>query len=433
MSVLFWINQIFFWAAALAFNHSMEKRENFYKRCGIFLSIVFCITFLYYYYIWTRDLQTDYLFCIVMYGLMWIFEYMGWKSTKTVALYNAMWSIAVWHVVTECWIIFFTSWDRPPYQDFWYGVLALILSYVILYAIVANTLAKWMFVDRKFSLGPRQILSALLLFGIVDMLAHSPEFHNITEYHDEWRFLFVCQILCIIIMYMQNEFFKRQAMGEELAMMEMLLKKEQNQYQMTKENIALINQKCHDMKHQIRALRNVEKEERDKYLDELEDTVHIYENMVKTGNEVLDTILTDKSLYCMSREIQISCVADGSQMEFINAIDLYSILGNAIDNAIEAVEQFRNPDKRQIDVLIYRMQKFLVINIINPIEKKLVFEGEDEVPVTTKKDRRYHGFGLRSIKYLIGKYDGHLTINEEDGCFSLKMLIPIPEKNSNIS
>ena len=165
----------------------------------------------------------------------------------------------------------------------------------------------------------------------------------------------------------------------------------------------------------------------------MEDTVHIYENMVKTGNEVLDTILTDKSLYCMSREIQISCVADGSQMEFINAIDLYSILGNAIDNAIEAVEQFRNPDKRQIDVLIYRMQKFLVINIINPIEKKLVFEGEDEVPVTTKKDRRYHGFGLRSIKYLIGKYDGHLTINEEDGCFSLKMLIPIPEKNSNIS
>ena len=95
MSVLFWINQIFFWAAALAFNHSMEKRENFYKRCGIFLSIVFCITFLYYYYIWTGDLQTDYLFCIVMYGLMWIFEYMGLKSTKTVALYNAMWSIAV--------------------------------------------------------------------------------------------------------------------------------------------------------------------------------------------------------------------------------------------------------------------------------------------------------------------------------------------------
>ena len=121
-------------------------------------------------------------------------------------------------------------------------------------------------------------------------------------------------------------------------------------------------------------------------------------------------------------------MADGSQMDFINTVDLYAILGNALDNAIEAVEKFKHTEKRQIDVLIYRQQKFLVMNIINPLKGELIYE--EELPVTTKEDRQYHGFGLKSMRYLVKKYDGFLTVGTEDGCFSLKILIPIPsEKN----
>lgn len=86
------------------------------------------------------------------------------------------------------------------------------------------------------------------------------------------------------------------------------------QYELTRENIALINQKCHDLKHQIRALRNATKEELEHYLEEIEGQVQIYDAIVKTGNEVLDTILTEKSLYCKERGISVFCVADGSQM-----------------------------------------------------------------------------------------------------------------------
>ena len=197
---------------------------------------------------------------------------------------------------------------------------------------------------------------------------------------------------------------------------------------MTRENIALMNQKCHDMKHQIQAIRAASQEKREEYLSELEETIYIYEAIVKTGNEVLDTILTDKSLYCKDRQIKVSCVVDGSQMEFINDIDLYALLGNALDNAIEAVEKFYMIEKRQIDVMIYRQQNFLVINIINPVKIDPVYDGEGELPVTIKKDKNYHGFGLRSMKYILGKYDGHLNVTVEDGCFDLKMLIPIPVK-----
>ena len=206
--------------------------------------------------------------------------------------------------------------------------------------------------------------------------------------------------------------------------MNMLWKNKREQYEMAKENMELLNQKSHDLKHQIQALRKLNKEEFDKYLDDLEDTVETYDSIVKTGNDVFDTILTEKSLYCRKKNIQVTCVADGSQMDFIGAVDLYAILGNALDNAIEAVEKFEEPEKRQIDVAIHRQKSFPVMNFMNPIPQELVFE--DGLPVTTKDDKRYHGFGLRSIRHFVKKYEGVLNISEEDGCFSLKIMIPIP-------
>ena len=105
-------------------------------------------------------------------------------------------------------------------------------------------------------------------------------------------------------------------------LVDFLYKTQQEQYKMSRENIAVINQKCHDLKHQIRALRNADKEELDKYLGEIEESVEIYEAIVTTGNDVFDTILTEKSLYCKKHGIQVTCVADGSQMGFIDTIDL---------------------------------------------------------------------------------------------------------------
>ena len=60
---------------------------------------------------------------------------------------------------------------------------------------------------------------------------------------------------------------------------------------------------------------------------------------MRTGNEILDTILTEKSLICENSGIHINCVADGSLLAFMNPVDLYTLFGNALDNAIEAGEK----------------------------------------------------------------------------------------------
>lgn len=106
-------------------------------------------------------------------------------------------------------------------------------------------------------------------------------------------------------------------------MLDFLYKTQQEHYKIAKESIDLINRKSHDLKHQIRALRKADKAELDRYLGEIEDSVEIYEAIVKTGNDVFDTMLTEKSLYCKKHNIQVTCVADGSQLGFIDTIDLY--------------------------------------------------------------------------------------------------------------
>jgi sensor histidine kinase regulating citrate/malate metabolism len=206
--------------------------------------------------------------------------------------------------------------------------------------------------------------------------------------------------------------------------MDALWAQAREQYLLSRESIARINQKSHDLKHQLRALRGLSPDQLERYLDELEDTVRVYESIVRTGNEVLDTILTEKSLTCKERDITLTCVADGEGLGFLNTVDLYAMLGNALDNAMEAVSRFPTPDLRQIEVLVCRRQGFVLLQVVNPYPGALTFR--EDLPVTTKEDRENHGYGLRSIRHIAQKYGGELCVLDEDGTFTLKILLPIP-------
>lgn len=419
-----WVFQLLYWMAAAVFAHPMEKRDRFRLRAICFVGIIIVYTALFQFVIWNGDHTIERAARVVSMFLMVGFLYSGWKTSFTTAIYNAIWAIVIWQLLSEVWAAIELMGNRFFTQYPGMIIVGIIVFYMIFYYIVAKTIGQWMPIDRRYYIGPRQTLSALLLFTIIVVLGNSEELRHMSEYTSEWKFLYISQMLCIVILYLQNELFKKSAIREDLTIMNMLWKNKQEQYEMSRENIALINQKCHDLKHQIRALRKLDKEKFDQYLNEIEDTVEIYESIVKTGNDVFDTILTEKSLYCRKHEIHITCVADGSQMDFIDTIDLYAILGNALDNAIEAVQKFKEPEMRQIDVQIHRQQNFLVMHFLNPVPEKLIYE--DELPITTKDDKKYHGFGLRSISHFVRKYDGFMNVGEEDGCFSLKIMIPIP-------
>lgn len=86
----------------------------------------------------------------------------------------------------------------------------------------------------------------------------------------------------------------------------------------------------------------------------MEQEIRSYEAQNKTGNEVLDTILTSKSLYCQQHGITLTCVADGAALDFMDTMDLCSLFGNALDNAIESVEKLPDSEQRLIHLVVTR-------------------------------------------------------------------------------
>ena len=428
--ILAFIFITFMWISAIVFVGRLERKEHFVFHAAVCIAGFYLLTAVLMIFLLEKIMILRIVWRIIGMPMLLIFIYFGWKLSFSLSLYYAMWAFMAWQLLCELWTGIISFWQYSEADMGIRSVLLCLAVFAVGFVLIAFTIAKWMPEDSKERLGPRQLISAIVIFCAFQVAGYTPGIDTIERGSVDWIIIYLTQLLLCVIMYLQSELFKKSAMRQELTLMNMLWKKEQEQYELSRENIALINQKCHDLKHQIRAIRYMSREEIDAYLEEIEESIEIYESIVKSGNEALDTILTEKSLYCRERGITVSCVADGRQMGFINTIDLYAILGNALDNAIEAVEKFNTREKRQIDVMIYKEKQFLVINIVNPIKEKLVFDEElrydADLPQTTKADRFHHGFGLMSIRYMVKKYDGYLNLSEEDGCFSLKILIPIP-------
>lgn len=210
----------------------------------------------------------------------------------------------------------------------------------------------------------------------------------------------------------------------ELDAIQNILRTQYSQYRQSQESIDIINHKYHDLKHQIAILRQEENpDKKEAYLDEIERGIRDYESMFKTGNGVLDTLLTGVSMKCSRRKITFTCVADGSLLNQIYVMDLCTIFGNALDNAMEHVVQIEDEEKRLIHVTVSKMAEFVLIRVENYLQDELRFDGE--LPSTTKRDKAYHGFGLKSIRYSVEKYHGTMEVKTENHWFTINMLIPL--------
>ena len=335
-----------------------------------------------------------------------------------------LWYCGVWGTMTFL-LVLETSYVlcSPLLGDLGNWLLKILFSVAVNVAI-GLTLARWMPEKGQYQIGPRQMVSAWV-FCIMS--------ENLFIYAkvDPGAALFniVLQFYCITLLYLQSALFKKSSMRKELETIQLLWHQQKGQYQLSKETIELINHKCHDLKHQVQAIRAVKDEkERETYLEKIEKSVQIYSAIVRTGNDILDTILTEKSLICENSGIHINCVADGSLLAFMNPVDLYTLFGNALDNAIEAVRKLESKEKRVIDIMLYERQSFLMLQIVNPMCGEVKFE--DGLPLTTKAKNGYHGYGMKSMLHTIQKYEGHLTTEVKNGCFYFNVMLPL-ERDSN--
>ena len=234
--------------------------------------------------------------------------------------------------------------------------------------------------------------------------------------------------VCAFMLFAEFEMIYNKRLQADAETLSRLLEVGKRQYEASRENIEAINLKCHDLKHQIRELREGGQAVDARALDEIERAVGIYDAAVETGNEALNTILTEKSLICERERITLSCIADGEALSFMAPSDLYSLFGNLVDNAIEAATQISDRGRRSISLVVRKRAGMVVIHEENWVAGPVEFVGG--LPVTSKtdvagaRDTANHGYGVRSMRLVAERYGGSLSAKAEDGVFKLDILLP---------
>lgn len=234
--------------------------------------------------------------------------------------------------------------------------------------------------------------------------------------------------LCVlVILYLQQWTMQEHRYLDELSSIQNVLNLQYKQYLDYKESSEYISRQCHDLKHQINALRSAcTNEERESYLQEMERAINQYNGQNVTGNAVLDTLLTQKKIYCLDHDIDFSMKANGKALSNLAVRDICTIVGNLLDNAIEYASGLEDIEQRHIQGEIYEKGAFLMIRIENYYLGAPVTEAH--LPKTTKGDKTRHGYGLKSVRYIAEKYDGSMTIRTENNWFVVRVLIPISKQ-----
>lgn len=235
-------------------------------------------------------------------------------------------------------------------------------------------------------------------------------------------------IIAVIIFLFQYAILHTALLQQESAMFSLLNEQRSRQYAKLTDNIDFINRKAHDIKHQIAALEFADGNRRSRLIQETQDALSVYDAAMRTGNDALDTLLTERNFFCTRHGIRLSCMLGGCDWNAFDMVDLFTLFGNALDNAIDYVMRFDNPDKRVISVSARQQGELIVISFDNYFEGELHMNGD--LPATTKTDKASHGLGLKSIRMIAHRYNGDIRVDTATHVFTLQ--VSLVASNGNI-
>lgn len=181
----------------------------------------------------------------------------------------------------------------------------------------------------------------------------------------------------------------------------------------------------HDYKNHIATMKihldNQNYDLLDNYLNELNEDLTTVDTVLKTGNVMVDAILNSKLSLAASKNISVDATASVPEKVKISDTDLCVIIGNLLDNAIEACCKFEDEDKRFIRVYIGLLKQQLYISVSNSVGGQLKKEGQNYL--TTKNAD--HGFGLKRIDKITAKYGGYINRQDETDVFATEITLPL--------
>ncbi len=224
--------------------------------------------------------------------------------------------------------------------------------------------------------------------------------------------------ILLTILILKNKYDKRLSDFQDS-----VLKKQRDEVQNIYQTMRAWRHDYHNHMQAIKALLSMgKKEELSEYLDNLEKDLDSIDIAIRTGNVGLDAILSSKVSIARKNNIEVNCTAKVPQNLTVSDVHLCAIVGNLLDNAIEACEKIPQgtvPIFIRIYIGLFKSQLYIsVSNATCEKHRRRLSE-----LVTSKLGE--HGFGLRRIDKLAEKYDGYVNRKNEPGIFATEVMLPL--------
>jgi sensor histidine kinase regulating citrate/malate metabolism len=172
----------------------------------------------------------------------------------------------------------------------------------------------------------------------------------------------------------------------------------------------------------MKAYRSLDENEKiDNYLNLLEANLTSVDTLIKSGNVMVDAILNSKLSLAKSRNISINAKAVVPKVISISEIDLCVIIGNLLDNAIEASLRIDDETKRFVRIYMDLKRDNLYLSVTNSSGGKI--QKQDGRYISGKGEN--HGFGLIRVDNIVNKYAGYIKRRDEDGAFTSEIMLPL--------
>lgn len=403
------------------FVFSLKRRKYFVLRLVVCLAISYSISSC-----WNITLSSIWWLSLIRYFLLFVCVvttfFVCFDISLKQSLFYACGGYAIQHFTSKVYFMIEPTFLNkiPMYATVFIYVAFISMSYALFYFAVVRRIDD----DLTYDKSNGSIL--IMGFGVVITLIIISVLSN--HFKSGYYLPVGLQVIdnlygmmcSLFILEIQFGIFEKSKNDKEMMRLEQIWQQDQKKMKFSKEVMDIINIKCHDLKHQLNSMDfKLSLQEK----QEFRDKINLYDLSVKTGNETLDVIIYEKNIIASSKGIKLLCLADGKALSFMSTLDIYSLFGNAIDNAMEALDKLDVIEDKSISITVRQIKGQVSINVENMYVGDIVFN--NGLPVSNKGDKINHGLGTKSMKMIVERYNGVIAYSAKNGVFDLNILLPI--------
>lgn len=416
---------IYFWIIGEFFNSFFDEKRELSMVFRICIWCIWCILFFlnFYFLNWIGAkyllnfiLQTAFMGC-ACYALYH-------ASVLKIALLTFLWNIVA--ALIEVIVYIILQGMHYPQEVFY--LTGSIISKMLLIALL--TYISRIFVKGSFSKLPVKywsfMMSIPLISSLIIYLIFEADNKNGNTHVNSMFAAVLLLLVNICIFHIYQQMSRYIELERAHIIYEQQIQNTLKQIQGNEHSLKTLKREYHDFKNKIIYIQNLaQKNDCTEIMKYIHEYLHIAEPfvpVVNTGNGVLDSLINYKLNYATNQHIVFKTHFEIPENLPFDNDALCIIIGNGLDNAIEAVSKNADNSKKYIELSIFYKKSCLCIIIQNPYDQALAYNEKHHI-ISTKKDIGNHGIGLSSIQMALEKFHGNMYINAEQSIFTLKMLM----------